>query len=339
MRISWLVTAVVLGTGGAAWADDDPEQPLTEPAPTPVTAPPPVVVAPPPPPPPVVVAPASPPKPLVDDPAGIPSFVTLDRWGARSRAGAELQYPFLAGEGTGRASLYKLDVFGEYVGASGFGVYGQVPFSILHLDGGTGVDSQTAAGVGDLEAGLLYVIHDTGQQGLSLIAHFGLTAPLASDTLTHADGTVGAGAANLLGTRGRLNDLYLAVPGGFSVRAGLAGIYKRGAFFARAELAGDFNIDQHNGESFNTDYVYPVVRLNFAGGYDGGKWSAGGELVNLIVTDRTQRTVGVDVFSLMARLQTNPKTQPYLGITFPVDEESQRNINFVFTLGVDTKLD
>ena len=257
-------------------------------------------------------------------------MVTLDRQDGASKLGAELAYPLLH---TGKSAIYRLELHGQYVGPGGLGVYGQVPFAILRVDGSAGVAAETSSGVGNLELGGIYAIRDVGSKEGALVAHFGIMLPTANG-LPVSGGTV----ANFGGAATRWTDLSAAAPRGLLLRGGISGLYRSGHLFGRVDLGVDVMIDDDNGQAFATGTVDPLIHFNFAGGYDGGGWAAMAEFVNLISTNsRMGQPNAFNTLAISGRLMRGVY-EPYLALTFPLDEDAGAVIDAAFTIGLDHRM-
>ncbi len=357
MKSAVVVVVAVLGiaAGRVAHADDpigvDNEDPMAEPvkpkappvvkpvapapapAPTPTPTPSPASQPAGPPPPPRAPTPPLPPT----SPLASPGMVTMDRFDGQSKLGAEFAYPLL--HGMGKSSIYRLELHGEYVTLDGLGIYAQIPFAILHVDGSPNVDPVTAAGLGNLEVGALYAIRDTGIKDLGLVAHIGVMAPTANKRADPVTATGPEGdTANRLGAATRWTDLVAAVPRGFVLRAALSGLYRSGHLFGRVDLGVDVEVDEDNGMAFGKGTADPFIRFNFGGGYDGGSWSIAAESVNLISTNTTAGIPNAfNTLAISGRLK-HGATDPYVALTFPLDEETGNTIDAAFTLGVDVRM-
>src|SRR5262249_46820940 len=138
--------------------------------------------------------------------------------------------------------------------------------------------------------------------GAKVIVHAGLALPT---------GSTGTGeGANVVGAISRVDDLYLAVPEGFSVRIGASPVYAAGNWFARVDLGLDANISQDQSQDPAT-----ILRINAGVGFRLANFAATAELVNLHDT-RSSATGGddwIDVAALSARMQLGTVT-PYLSV-------------------------
>jgi hypothetical protein len=249
------------------------------------------------------------------------SFSVIGRQDDSSRAGAEASYLFQSGGGS--LHIERLDLHGEYVDpTTGLGVYAALPISHYSAsDAGTATTSGT--GVGDLDVGAIYAL--PMEQGAKLIFHGGVTLPSGStgdDEIT-----------NVFGAFTRIDDLYLAIPHGFSLRLGVSPIFGSGPLTLRFDAGADINLSADQSKTANTIY-----HLNVGVGYRQDNVAVTAEAVNLR-GDSTGNASNdwVDLGALSARLYLDEVT-PYVAVSFPLDHDTNEVMNAVATLGIERRL-
>lgn len=262
--------------------------------------------------------------PPVTDAAHDPAFVTMDRFDGSSRFGGELSYVF-PDHVPGSITALRFDVHGQYVDpVSGFGGYAAMPFS--HVSVSDMGMSQSGTGIGDAEAGVLYVPH-LASPDTAVVLHAGITLPTGSSGTSSNDY-----AANLLGVSSRFNDLWQIIPEGFSIRLGASGLYRSGQMFARV----DFGIDSNQSAANNVN-AKPIMRFNAGVGMDLGQAAIMAETVNLYETDSNSNESGsswVNTAAVSARFQAGT-LQPYGAIVFPIDHDANAFMSAALTVGLE----
>lgn len=192
-----------------------------------------------------------------------PDMATLDRGDGITKLGLDVGFTSLHDPPYDAA--LRLELYGQYLTRSGFGIYGALP--VTRSFGGEGeprppdgVEAYDRTALGDLDAGMLYVI-DSGI--LSWVFRAGLALPTSTDGrdpfLTRYHGAAP-----------RLTDLALAA-GDWHVRLAISPLIHVNRLFVRADLG--FDIDAGGG-----DYHY--LRLNLGAGIDLGALALSLELVN-----------------------------------------------------------
>jgi hypothetical protein len=249
---------------------------------------------------------------LAQDP---PAFVTLDRVDGTSRAGADISYAYFDTSLNGGESLIplRLNPYGQYIDpASGFGGYAQIPISYVT----TSESSTSVTGIGDLEVGGIY-IPKLASPNTAVVVHAGLTLPTGSTALVTESGS----SANTICSVARVDDLYLGVPRGVSLRIGVSPILRSGRVFARADLAVDASFYQQRGSAQAAN----ILRVNGAIGVDLGAVALSAEVVNLYISaSNFGQDFGsnwIDSGALAARFDA-AGTQPYVAVVFPLDKDS-----------------
>jgi hypothetical protein len=238
-----------------------------------------------------------------------PGFVTLDRFDGGTRAGVEVSGFVPRGiDGT----VWRADVHGQFVEPGGLGGYVALPFAMRA--GG----AATVAGVGDLEAGVLYVPRFTTPDA-SAVLHVGMTAPTGS-TGEGAQATALAGAAT------RLSDAYEMIPRGTSLRIGASPILREGMAVLRLDLDFDWKFDADGPKR-----AEPLFRLGVGVGADEGIGMVTAELVIVRELGLTHETS--EQLALGARA-TAWTTQPYGALLLPLGGAAE----VALTVGVETAL-
>jgi hypothetical protein len=251
----------------------------------------------------------------------------LDRFDASSKFGGELSYLF-PNHTTGSVTALRAELHGQYVDpASGFGAYAQLPVGYVR-ESDMGM-TQSGTGLGDLELGGLYVPH-VANPDLAIVLRAGITLPSGS---TGSD----AETANLAAAFTRLNDYYLAVPGGLSGRFSGSLLARSGKLFVRADLGLDANKSADGNAN-----VDAVVHLNAGVGADlGGGLDIMGEVVNLYDTGDNGNTSGsswINAAAVSMRLYTGT-VQPYAALVLPLDDDASSLMTAALTVGLEGTLE
>ena len=267
--------------------------------------------------------------PPVTDAAHDPAFVTMDRFDGSSRVGGEVSYIF-PDHTTGDVTALRFDLHGQYVDpASGLGGYVQMPFS--HISVSSGGMSDSASGVGDAEAGVIFVPR-LASPNTALVLHAGITLPTASKQDVNNPSSIDGVIANLVGVGARFNDLWDILPGAFSIRLGASGLVRNGQMFARF----DFGVDS-NQSAANNAKIDPVMRFNAGVGVDLGQAAVMAESVNLYETKSNSNESGsswINAAAVSARFQAG-MVQPYGALVFPIDRDSNAFMSAALTLGIE----
>lgn len=159
------------------------------------------------------------------------AFVTLERGDAGTRVGGEtsLSTTSYASDPVSRTTVWRSELYGQYVHASGFGGYAKLPLSYAYYqydqdDGGTG-----SLRTHNAELGALYVAE---RGAVRLVGQAGLVVPTLNDDLlfryrTAFDGSRAEDA--LLSSASRVTALRLST----------SPMWRAGRVFARADLGVD----------------------------------------------------------------------------------------------------
>lgn len=189
-----------------------------------------------------------------------PDMATLDRGDGISKLGLDVGFTSLRDPPYDAA--LRLELYGQYLTRSGFGLYGAFP--VARSFGGEGEPQPPEAydrtSLGDLDVGMLYVV-DSGI--LSWVFRAGLALPTSTDGRDPF-------LTRYYGSAPRLTDLALAA-GDWHVRLAISPLIHVNRLFVRADLG--FDIDAGGG-----DYHY--LRLNLGAGIDLGALALSLELVN-----------------------------------------------------------
>src|SRR5262249_42560011 len=142
--------------------------------------------------------------------------------------------------------------------------------------------------------------------------------------------------ANAIGSYHRLNDFYLFLPKGFSIRAGVSPMIRSGQLFARVDIGVDGNVSADG-----TDAPL-LVRANGGIGMDTGQVAVMAEVNNLYSTkDQGGSTATgsswINVGALSARFK-NGQIQPYAALVIPLDHDSHTAIDAVVIVGLDAAI-
>jgi hypothetical protein len=214
-------------------------------------------------------------------------------------------------------SALRLELYGQYVTLSGFGIYGAIPLAHSFGDAPEPMPQPTTA-LGNLELGGLYVI-DRPQSTWSWVFRLGLAVPTASDS---ADGV----PTNFYATWPRLNDLALTVPNAYYLRFGISPLYHANKLFARVDIGIDIGSD-------DDDNADEIIRFNGGVGYDFGTVALSLELVNLYNLDEFGPDDNfANTTSITARFMLN-KFQPFISLGTPLDN-SRDSIPFFLSGGI-----
>ena len=244
-----------------------------------------------------------------------PTFSTLDRQDGRSLAGVQLGWTFFDDEIVDVTTL-RLDLYGQFVSATGLGGYGIVPLSFAFVDG---AEDETA--IGNVEGGVLYVIPSGN---VDFVLKGGITLPTADDDF---DGFT----ANVLAGFPRLTDLAHAAPETMWLRLGASPIFRSGQLVLRVDGGIDVAVS-----SDGDDEPDPLLRLNVGGGVDTGTFAILGELVNI---GNLEYGFGEDdeewshTLAVSGRFRTGT-VEPGIAIGFPLDD----GVNDVIDLFVSAGL-
>jgi hypothetical protein len=241
-------------------------------------------------------------------PLDVAHFVTLDRQDDSSRAGAEVSKLLLS---EGPSDSFRFDAHAQWlVPDRDIGAYVAVPVSYRH-------DVQSTSALGDIELGGMLI----GQLGgrSVVVLHAGITLPTqsASDDAQQASReTSGA----------RQTDLYLTIPGGLSLRAGVSPIIRDGRVFVRADVGVDTNATSDVIGNTPT-----LIHLNAGVGADLGPAAVMVESTNVAASG-----IGgiVDTQALSARFAAG-SVQLYGAYVAHIGGP---NLNVALTFGIESRL-
>jgi hypothetical protein len=244
-----------------------------------------------------------------------PDFATLDRGDGWRRVGLDGGLTLLTDDAPYSATL-RIELSGQYVLRSGFGFYGAFPIS--RSFGGEAPGPENATGIGNLDAGVLYVIDGPT---LSWVFRGGLGLPTASD---------GAGAAtNFFASFPRFTDVALSQPDSLYVRLAFSPLIHMDHLYLRADFGFDLGLDTGDGDAANE-----LLRLNLGGGYDFGRLAVGLEWVNLYTLDDFGG--GEEHWSSLAiNIRFMGKSlQPYVAGGLPLDDSLRDFVTFFVASGI-----
>lgn len=159
------------------------------------------------------------------------SFVTLERSDAGTRVGAEtsLSTTAYASDPVSRTTVWRSELYGQYVHASGFGGYAKLPLSYADYQWDEDLDGTGSLRTHNAELGGLYVAE---RGAVRIVGQAGLALPTLNDDLlfryrTKYDGSRAEDA--LLSSASRVTAVRLAV----------SPMWRAGRVFARADLGVD----------------------------------------------------------------------------------------------------
>jgi hypothetical protein len=254
------------------------------------------------------------------DPALGPGFVTLDRFDAVSRAGAEVSYLYYdTGSSTSSVTPLRISLHGQWIDpVSRFGGYAQLPISYVSISSSAGGMSRSESyqGIGDPEIGGIYVPR-VSTPGFGIVFHAGLTLPMASTGLNEV-------ISNALVSMSRLTDYYQLVPNGLSLRVGVSPLYRSGQLFARADFGMDINLSDDDSGKMGGSTADTFMRVNAAAGIDLGTSSLSVETANLYTTKSNGGPFGsswIDTGAVAARFRAGT-IEPYAAVGFPLDHDA-----------------
>lgn len=242
-----------------------------------------------------------------------PPSAILDLVGTGSSVGEQLSY---ISDGSG-VDAARSTLTAQYQNRTlGIGGYLQLPINYYTAP------ASSSFGLGDAELGALGS-HTFG--ALDVVAHAGIALPLASTDRN-------AEAAVTFATPARLTDLYLAIPGGTSIRLAVSPLVHTGHVFARADIGFDANVANSTSGENGT-----ALRLNLAGGVQAGAVSLAGELTNSRVASGG-RSLWLESAALTGAMRIGA-LEPYGALIVPVDDDAGALFRFAVTLGVRAQLD
>jgi hypothetical protein len=240
-------------------------------------------------------------------PFDLAHFVTLDRYDAMDRAGAEVSH-FLAQVGDAQYDAWRADVHAQFVDdATGVGGYVTALGARVHQQ----------HHVGDVEVGLLYM-PEFAPEHVSAALHAGLALPTTiSDTSVVAEGI-----------DSRIADTALAIPRGTTARLGGSLLWQDDALFARGDLALDANLEAAGGR------VDPFGRAGAGFGIIAGSAALMAE-AEVLVGGPVTSVAGTGALSV--RLDAGP-LQVYGAYVFGLDSTTRTDMSGAFVLGTDVPL-
>ena len=243
-----------------------------------------------------------------------PDMASLDRGDGITKIGLDAGYtsvdtPFYD-------AALRLELYGQYVTDSGFGIYGSFPLAHSFGDAPEPMPQPTTS-IGNLELGGLYVI-DTRHSTWSWVFRLGVDVATASDDL---DGST----TNFYAAWPRINDLAQTVPDAYYVRFGISPLYHANNLFARLDLGFDANVGGDN------DAAEHFLRFNAGVGYDFGVVALSLEFVNLYDFGDDDDHF-LDKAALTARFMLE-KFQPFLSLGTPIDN-SRDAVPFFLSGGI-----
>ena len=251
-------------------------------------------------------------------------LAAMDRATGANGVAADLSFVLDTSDSDMGGFANRLDLHGRYAHESGFGGYGAVgvsktflssddPFGEMFADM---INEETA--LTNLEIGGLY--RRDLRDDLSVVARVGIALPTASD---------GAGMlANFITQQGRLVDLPLALPDTTTLRLGVAPAFRRGAFFARADVGLDVVLDQPAAsDPMSTGELDPLAHASLALGFQLGKLTTAAQVVTVATTgdvddseDRFMHSATVEARYDLGRVA------PSIAITTPLDDSMRGDL-------------
>jgi hypothetical protein len=260
-----------------------------------------------------------------------PTFATLDRQDGTSLLGFQLGFTPLSQRAGGDPDVQgitglRLDLYGQFVGRAGLGVYGILPASHLFAEV---LADETA--LGNVEAGLLYVV--SAGPVLELVLRGGFTLPTADDAGT--GGLLTGIDANRLSSFARLTDFAHTWPETTWFRLALSPIFQRDGFVLRADLGVDAAL------SAAYEDPGPILRANLGGGVDTGALAFLIELVTLASPDEIPQLEYEDrVHTLSLSLRLRPgRLEPSLAVGgTPFNDSIRDYFEWFLTAGLQARL-
>ena len=228
-----------------------------------------------------------------------PDLSTLDRGDGISKVGLDVGFSSL--EKPPYSSTLRLELWGQYVTNSGFGLYGAIPISrSFGGEGPPAPNADNATALDNLDLGALYVISG---HSLSWVFRGGVALPTASDDIDQRLTRYYAAAP-------RLTDLAL-VSDQWYARFAISPLIHADKLFVRADLGIDINADSDS---------YHFLRFNIGGGIDLGVVALSLELVNTAsFGDFTGEEDFFHALALTTRFM-GEQFQPFLSFGVPLDE-------------------
>ena len=252
-----------------------------------------------------------------------PDMATLDRGDGISKIGVDVGYTFL--DFPAYESALRLEVYGQYVTRSGFGLYGALPLSSSFGAASEAEDPEppdllpnNATALGNLEVGALYV--STQSSRFSLVFRGGLALPTATSG-RDASATLFAASAP------RVTDVALASDAWY-VRLAVSPLLYVDKIFFRADLGFDIGFDDDDGDQNE------LLRINLGVGIDLGKVAVGAELVNLgTLDDFGDDERFIHTLALTLRFM-GEELQPFLAVGAPLEEGGAAAVDLFLAGGI-----
>jgi hypothetical protein len=213
----------------------------------------------------------------------------------------------------------RLELYGQYVHRSGFGIYGAVP---LTMSFGAPDDTEDpvppdlvpndALSISNPEVGGMYVV--TKSRKMSFVFRLGASLPVASEGRDEF-------ATRTFGIYPRATDLANAF-GNWYLRFGFSPLLYVDRFFFRFDLGFDAALEEFDPH---------ILRFNLGGGVDLGPVALSLELVNsALFYEGDDDMLNVLAFTLRFM---GDKLQPYLSVGAPLDSGSD-NIDLFVAGGI-----
>ena len=246
------------------------------------------------------------------DPGTQPGFVTLDRMDGVSRVGVQLGLDKLDDVDLSEAFGLRTELYGQVLLAGRrAGFYGQLPFSMLILDG-----AEDRQALGNLELGGLYVVRRPGRA--DVVFRGGLALPTADDGPD--------GIASLFTLGERLTDYPGVTPDTTWLRLSCSPILRSGNVFLRGDLGFDLPFADDGGDD---DLM---AHLSGGLGLLTGTLVFTAELVNMGKVDGDGELSDRFAHTLAVSLRSAGRNQIHFGAVFPLDEDARGDV-WIFSLG------
>lgn len=237
-----------------------------------------------------------------------PAGATTDRIGTETwAANAELAYN--AYDDGGDGTLLRLDLYGQYLAqldANRLGGYVWMPVVRTF-----GTDGDEETGLGSLELGGAFAMAVSPET--DLVLRGGLVLP----TVDENDALL-----VLLGSFGRLTDLYTSLPDFTWLRLSGSALHDAAPYFVRADLGFDVPFSDEED-------ITGLLRVNLAAGIDLGAAAVLGELATLGIIgddDTDESFLHTLALTLRGRGQT---FSPGLSLVVPLDDSLNSAVDFV----------
>jgi hypothetical protein len=249
-------------------------------------------------------------------------FVTLDRGDAASRIGIEtsLSSTTYASDPVSRTTVWRSELYGQYVHASGFGVYAKLPLSYANHQFDKDEEGEGSLRTHNAEIGALYALRLAPAYGV--IAQAGLVLPTLNDDALFRyrlayDGSRAADA--LLSSASQVTALRLSA----------SPMLRTGGLFARIDVGVDLVISSKEVEG-GSGLPTVIARGGVGAGYTWDKVAMMAELVSY----NTSRDGSLQTVALTGRVAIG-KLRPYAAVILPLDS---RGVDVAATLGCGLRL-